>query len=187
MSYLTSLSLSFFCKMGVMILTSRGGCGGEVVDGEHWPGAHCLIQGVRVKGHPQLSLVSSGALQGLSAPPASPSGVLRDSRGRGGVRGVGGLAFRLLSVQGHCPPAQAQPHPQSGCLDLPGLQVHFRIFLPQGVSKFEISHWTCGESVKTVPVSGWGLSEPLFTSGFGRPGPCCDSPPSLMIMLCTEF
>lgn len=59
------------------------------------------------------------------------------------------------------------------------LQFCFQILPPWGVSKYR----TCREGVKTVPGSGWGLSEPLFTS----PWPSGDSLPSLMILLCMRL
>lgn len=119
-----------------------------------------------------LDLVSSGAPQGLSAPLASPGVILRGNETHGSHCGpLEGWCFYSLCVG----PLPWRRHAQVFWTSQVSRSASVSSFLREFLNS-KSPHRTCEERVKTVLGSGWGLSEPLFTSGFGRPGPvthCC--------------
>lgn len=115
----------------------------------------------------QVSRPASTTRRASSGAAVSPSAISKSSH-----RGKETHSRSLASSQAfHSfragPLSVAQTHPQSVYLtwtSLVSTSSFPKVFL---ISK--PPH--CRERVKFVLGSGWGLSEPLFTSGFGRPGP----------------
>lgn len=142
-------------------------------------------------GRPQPSLLRVPGP--LSAPPASPRVVTGEMKTTADHRGHQRAGLSTPFCAGPLPAVWAPP--QSTYLEGPGLHpgLHHRPAASSSAFPWAFLHsqspsWAWRQRVKSVVGSGWvGPSRAFVYQPFSRPGPSCDSLPSLMSILCTKF